>query len=120
MDINPINYELVFEPDFKKFTFSGKETITIDCKKTTKIISINCAEIKIESCQVKNKGKLISSIPKTNEKKEELQIHLKEKISGSAKVTLEFQGILNDRLLGFYRSQYKQGGKTKYRATTHF
>ena len=120
MDINPINYELVFEPDFKKFTFSGKETITIDCKKTTKIISINCAEIKIESCQVKNKGKLISSIPKTNEKKEELQIYLKEKISGSAKITLEFQGILNDRLLGFYRSQYKQGGKTKYLATTQF
>ena len=33
---------------------------------------------------------------------------------------MEFQGILNDRLLGFYRSQYKQNGKTKYLATTQF
>ena len=54
------------------------------------------------------------SSAKTNEKKEELQIALKEKIKGKASIILEFQGILNDRLLGFYRSQYKQGGKTKY------
>ena len=33
---------------------------------------------------------------------------------------IEFEGILNDRLLGFYRSQYKQGNKTKYLATTQF
>ena len=120
MDINPINYELVFEPDFKKFTFTGKETITINCKKVTKIISINCAEIKIKSCLVKCKGKTISSSTKTNKKKEELRITLKEKIKGRASIILEFQGILNDRLLGFYRSQYKQGGKTKYLATTQF
>ena len=120
MDINPINYELVFEPDFKKFTFTGKETITINCKKPTKIISINCVEIKIKSLQVKSKGKTISSSVKTNEKKEELRITLKEKIKGTASIILEFQGILNDRLLGFYRSQYKQKGKTKYLATTQF
>jgi len=104
VDINPINYELVFEPDLKKFTFAGKETITINCKKSTKIISINCSEIKIKSCQVKCKGQIISSSAKTNEKKEELQITLKEKIKGKTSITLEFQGILNDRLLGFYRS----------------
>ncbi len=120
MDINPINYELVFEPDLRKFTFGGKETITVYCKKPTKIISINCAEIKIKFCQVKIKGKIIASSVKTDEKKEELQITLKEKIKGLVSITIEFQGILNDRLLGFYRSQYKQGGKTKYLATTQF
>ena len=32
-----------------------------------------------------------------------------------------FTGILNDRLLGFYKSQYKdKRGKTKYMATTQF
>ncbi|NOQ44178.1 MAG: M1 family peptidase, partial [Nitrosopumilus sp.] len=120
MDTNPINYELIFEPDLKKFTFSGKETITIVCKKATKIISLHCSEIKINSCHVKSKGKIINSAAKTNEKKEELQITLKEKIKGKASIILEFQGILNDRLLGFYRSQYQQGGKTKYLATTQF
>ncbi|MDH3610305.1 MAG: M1 family metallopeptidase [Nitrosopumilus sp.] len=120
MNVKPINYELVFTPDLKQFQFSGKETITIDCKKPTKSISLNCAEIKIISCKIQNKGRTIYSTPKINEKKEELQITLKEKIKGNSKIIFEFQGILNDRLLGFYRSQYKQGGKTKYLATTQF
>jgi len=120
VDITPINYELIFEPDLKKFTFDGTESISVDCKKHTNTIIMHCAELKIKSCQVKSEGKIIKSTPKTNEKKEELQIKLKKKIKGKTIITLEFQGILNDRLLGFYRSQYKQGDKTKYLATTQF
>ena len=120
MDINPINYELTFEPDLKKFTFLGTETITVSCKKATNLISMDCAEIKIKSCTVKSDSKIIKSTSKTDEKKERLSIRLGEKIKGKATIHLEFQGILNDRLLGFYRSQYKQGGKTKYLATTQF
>ncbi len=120
MDITPINYALIFEPDLKKFTFNGTESISVDCKKPTNTITMNCAELKIKSCKVKFAGKLIESTPKTNEKKEELQIKLGEKIKGKVIINLEFQGILNDRLLGFYRSQYKQGGKKKYLATTQF
>ena len=120
MDVNPINYKLLFEPDLKKFTFNGQEIITVDCKKPTKKIVINCAEIKLKSTLVTYKGKIIPSEAKTNEKREELEITLNETIRGPALITLEFQGILNDRLLGFYRSQYQQGGKTKYLATTQF
>ena len=120
MDTTPINYELTFEPDLKKFTFDGTESILVDCKKPTNTITMNCAELKIKSCQVKSAGKIIKSTPKTNEKNEELQIRLREKIKGKVTINLEFQGILNDRLLGLYRSQYKQGGKTKYLATTQF
>ena len=120
MDVIPINYDLTFEPDLKKFTFEGIEEISVNCKKNTNKISMNCAEIKIKSCQVKVGGKIIPSSPKINEKKEELEIKLGQKIKGKAIINLKFQGILNDRLLGFYRSQYKQNGKTKYLATTQF
>ena len=120
MDVTPINYELIFKPDLKKFTFDGTEIISVDCKKPTNTITLNCAEIKIKSCQIKSAGKTIKSTTKNDEKKEELQIRLKEKIRGKATIHLEFQGILNDRLLGFYRSQYKQGNTTKYLATTQF
>ena len=120
MDTNPINYQLTFEPDLKKFIFSGTEVITVSCKKNTNLITMHCAELKIKSCQVLSGTKIINSIPKTNEKKEELSIRLGQKIKGKATIHLEFQGILNDRLLGFYRSQYKQNGKIKYLATTQF
>ncbi len=120
MNTTPINYKITFEPDLKKFTFRGQEVITIDCKKSTDTIIMDCAEIKIKSIHSEQFGKIIKSTSKTNEKKEELQIKLKEKIKGKATLHIEFQGILNDRLLGFYRSQYKQGGKIKYLATTQF
>ena len=116
----PINYQLSFEPDLKKFTFDGISSISVNCKKPTNSITMNCAELKIISCQVEAKGKAIRASFKTVEKKEELQIKLDEKIKGNATINLEFQGILNDRLLGFYRSQYRQNGKTKYLATTQF
>ncbi len=120
MDVNPINYKLTFEPDLKKFTFNGIESISADCKKPTHFITMHCAELKIISCQVRSNGKTIKSSPKINEKKEELEIKLSEKVKGEITIDLEFQGILNDRLLGFYRSQYVQNGKTKYLATTQF
>ena len=120
MDVIPINYVLTFEPNLKKFTFSGVESISVDCKKSTNTISMNCAELKILSCNVKCGKKIIKSSHITNENKEELQIKLEEKVKGRATINIEFQGILNDRLLGFYRSRYRQNGKTKYLATTQF
>ena len=65
MDVNPINYKLTFEPDLKKFTFNGVESISADCKKYTNVITMHCAELKITSCQVKSKGKIIKSSPKS-------------------------------------------------------
>ena len=120
MNVIPINYQLTFEPDLKKFTFNGSQIISANCKKATNLITMDCAELKITSCIVKSNGTLIQSSQKTNEKKEELQIKLSEKIKGKISIELEFKGILNDRLLGFYRSQYVQNGKTKYLATTQF
>ena len=120
MDVIPINYQLTFEPNLKNFTFGGQEIITVDCKKLTNVITMDCAEIKIKSAHVKQAGKIISATAKTNDKKEQLQIKLDKKIKGKALLHIYYQGILNDRLLGFYRSQYQQDGKTKYLATTQF
>ena len=119
MDVTPKHYDITFEPDLSKFSFEGIETIQIDCKRPTKKISLDCAEIKIKKCIVTN-GKEIDSSTKLDEKNEKLHINLSQKVKGNAQIYLEFQGILNDRLLGFYRSQYQQGNKTKYLATTQF
>ena len=120
MNVKPVNYELEFEPDLSKFVFSGKEKIEINCKSPTKKILLNCAEIKIKSCVIKYNQKEIESSFTIREKKEELEINLREKIKGHAFIYIDFTGVLNDRLLGFYRSQYKLDGKTKYLATTQF
>ena len=66
MDVSPLNYKLTFEPDLKKFTFAGLESISINCKKPVNLITMNCAELKIKSCIVKSGKKIIKSTPKIN------------------------------------------------------
>ncbi|MBM2819622.1 MAG: peptidase rane alanine aminopeptidase [Nitrosarchaeum sp.] len=120
MKVFPVNYRLEFEPIFKNFTFNGKETITIDCTEYVNSITLHCAELKIQSCNIMHAKTLQKAVIKTNAKKEEVTITIKNKIRGQAFIEIEFTGELNDRLLGFYRSQYKQNGETKYLATTQF
>ncbi|MFB5609206.1 MAG: M1 family metallopeptidase, partial [Nitrosarchaeum sp.] len=120
MKVIPVNYVLEFEPIFKNFTFIGKETITVNCKESVNSITLHCAELKIRSCHVRHNGVSEKAITKIDPKKEELTIIIKNKIKGSAFIEIDFVGTLNDRLLGFYRSQYKQNGKVKYLATTQF
>lgn len=117
----PQNYEIIFEPDFKNFTFSGKERISIEIAKPTNKFVLNCAEIKIKNCFVVIKGKTLKARVNLDKKNEELTIIIREKIKGKADLFIDFVGILNDKLVGLYRSQYKdKKGKTKFMATTQF
>ena len=119
--IVPVNYELRFEPLFHNFTFNSTEIITLNLPKPTNSIMLDSAELTIKKCHVVQGTKTISAKPFLNAKNERLTIKLANKIKGKAKLCIEFTGILNDRLLGFYKSQYKdKKGKTKYLATTQF
>ena len=120
-NITPINYEIEFEPLFHNFTFNGTEIITLDISKPTNLILLDAAELKIKKSHIIQGRKTITVGTSLNEKNEKLTIKLAKKIKGKVKLCIEFTGTLNDRLLGFYKSQYKdQNGKTKYLATTQF
>ena len=119
--ISKINYDLIFEPFFSNFTFNGTEIISFTLSKPIKILKLNSAELKINKCYIVKNGKTIHTKFNIDEKKEELNITPEKIINGKVKLCIEFMGTLNDRLLGFYRSQYKdKSGKKKYLATTQF
>jgi tricorn protease interacting factor F2/3 len=121
MQARPIHYDLTFEPHFDDFTFSGKEIIEILISKSTNTIALNAAELKIKNCHILWSGHKITAKTRLDEKNELLTVTLPTKIKGKAKLFFDFTGILNDRLVGFYRSQYKdKQGKIKYLATTQF
>ena len=50
------------------------EIISVNCKKETKLITMNCAEIKIKSCKVESAKTRIKSSVIIDEKKEQLTI----------------------------------------------
>ena len=120
MSISEINYDIQFEPIFSNFTFKGIEILSFKTSSSNKFV-LNCAEIKIQKCYILSKNKTIDTKFKLDAKKETLSVSTKTKVSGKIKLCIEFTGILNDRLLGFYRSKYTDpSGKTKYLATTQF
>ncbi|MGI0008378.1 MAG: M1 family peptidase, partial [Nitrosopumilaceae archaeon] len=117
----PKNYAITFEPDFKNLTFMGKERISIEIAKPINKFVLNSSEIKIKNCFVIIKGKTLKAKVILDEKNEELTVIMPKKIKGKADLLIDFVGILNDKLVGLYRSEYKdKQGKTKFMASTQF
>ncbi|GFN39530.1 MAG: hypothetical protein YK1309IOTA_500006, partial [Marine Group I thaumarchaeote] len=119
--IFPINYDIIFEPDLSHSRFRGTETVLLKITKPSSTIVLNCAEISIKSCHLIWKTKVLKVKTRLDKKTEKLTIKVSKKVRGTAKLFIDFEGILNDRLLGFYKSEYADNiGRKKYLATTQF
>src|SRR3989344_3765766 len=132
MNLIPINYNLTFEPDLEKFRFKGKEILTFELKPHSakasrgeaKQIVLDAVDLKIHSVilasgahpESNNDSGVVANAPPQNDNKvsfridqknEKLIIQLAKELEvGRYKLYLEFEGILNDKLTGFYRSRY--------------
>ncbi len=136
MYILPRNYNLTFEPDLEKFTFRGDEIITFELKEKTKQICLDAVDLDIQKCklysssEVEKNNRFSSrqartinriSLFKVDQKSEKLIINFSQELKpGKYKLFIEFQGVLNDKLAGFYRCRYQVDGSEKYLATTQF
>ena len=87
----------------------------------TKRIELDAVDLKTVNCQLLiDKKNTISSF-KLNEQEEKIFIELSGELKpGNYELVIEFEGILNDKLAGFYRSRYTDNGKEKYLATSQF
>ncbi|MBM3303872.1 MAG: M1 family metallopeptidase [Candidatus Aenigmarchaeota archaeon] len=124
--IRPMLYRIEFRPDLKKFAFSGKESIAIGVKKGTSRITLNSSGLKIKRFLVRQGNSTVKSRMRIDAKNELLTFSLGRMLEkGKAELEIEFDGVLNDHLCGFYRSKYKsksqgKGAKEKYMAVTQF
>ncbi|MAP36423.1 MAG: aminopeptidase, partial [Chloroflexi bacterium] len=121
--ISPSKYRLSLSPDMQKFTFDGEVQITVEVLNTVNTIVLNAAELQIQKIAVTTRGKEVEILDSSlDEEDETLTISLESEIApGNAEISIQFVGQLNDRLLGFYRSSYKDiKGDERYLATTQF
>ena len=96
---------------------------SLDVKKDTNSIALNTLELDIKRSSVSVDGKEVSHSPKHSydEKTQTSTFDLGHKLTSGSKAqfTIDFSGILNDKLAGFYRSTYKHpDGTTHYLATS--
>ena len=120
VSVAPTHYELTFDPDFDEFTFKGRAVIFVWCFEPHTEMEMDAADLTIHSCRVWCDDREVNASVDVNESEELLTVRTSEFVHGQCTILLEYTGALNDRLLGFYRSRYVDGSKTKYLATTQF
>ncbi len=120
--VKPERYKIMLKPDLNEFTFTGEETIFLSLDKPSKQITLHAVELEIESAEFVHKNKEIWAGKISYDKKAETATFSfpKNIQKGKGQLKLTFQGILNDKMRGFYRSRYEVSGVSKHLATTQF
>ncbi|MFI5353834.1 MAG: M1 family metallopeptidase, partial [Candidatus Binatales bacterium] len=121
--VTPDRYEIRLSPDLGSFTFAGEETVAITVHQPTAEIVLNAIELDIDRAVVERGGRRLTvtgvELDPVNER---ARLRFAETLeAGPWRLTIVFRGILNDKLHGFYRSQYKDSaGQTHRVAATQF
>lgn len=120
--VTPRRYEIRLIPDLTQFTFVGEESVAIVVNSPTSEIVLNALELEIDRVSAE-RGKIsLAGKAELDAKKERAILRFDRALdAGEWTLHIAFRGILNDKLHGFYRSQYQDAsGKTHTVATTQF
>src|SRR3989344_4623814 len=117
----PVEYKIELKPDLENFTFEGIETISLSLLKSSSYLTLHSKELEIETASILIAKEKVFAKISYNEKKETATFLFPKLIpKGKLELTLVFKGILNDKMRGFYKSQYKIGETVHHIATTQF
>ncbi|KAK9876801.1 hypothetical protein WA026_015039 [Henosepilachna vigintioctopunctata] len=121
--VKPKHYNLKLVPDLKNLIFQGEVDIEIEVKETTNEIVLNALNLTLYNAVLKDDSEL--------QRAEKVEIFPEKEIAkltfpqtmkiGTYVLNIEFQGKLNDKMKGFYRSKYKSStGEERFAAVTQF
>lgn len=123
--VSPVKYELELTPDLENFTFSGSETISLEISAPTGEILLNAVDLTFASVHIAPKGqptKHMAAQVKLDKEAERATLTFNEQLAaGSWLLHIVFNGEINDKLRGFYRSaQALKNGEKSWIAVTQF
>jgi tricorn protease interacting factor F2/3 len=117
---SPVRYVIHITPDLDRFRFDGRVEITFRADTPIETVTLNALELAIWKCRLVDEGQQ-TDLPFTlDPAKETLTMQLPESRAGEFLLQIDYQGIINDRMAGFYRSRATIGGRTEYLAVTQF
>ncbi len=120
-NIEPLVYRISLEPDLDRFTFDGRLTLEAEAAAPVETISLNALELTVHTCSVETDGKSETCRFDLDPDREILAIHPPEPVSGRFSLRIAYQGEINDKMAGFYRSGYRDAqGTLRHLAITQF
>ena len=103
---HPEHYSLALTPDLKSATFTGSETIDVTLSQPVDSITLNAAEIKFQSVTTTVNGRELKATVTTDEAKQQATFTFDQTLpAGKLTLKIEYTGILNNELRGFYLSK---------------
>jgi puromycin-sensitive aminopeptidase len=122
-EVKPVTYRISLSPNLTAFTFAGEETIDLEVNQATSQIVLNAAELEIQEAHVLRDGQRITveAIAMDADAETATLTFAAPLPTGAMQLFMRFTGILNDKLRGFYRSEYTlPDGSKRVMATTQF
>ena len=100
----PERYVIHLTPDLTHFTFTGEETITITVHEATHTLILNACELTIQQVALADEtGASQAGSATLDEPNERAVLEFPQAVSpGRYTLRIAFEGILNDKLRGFY------------------
>jgi puromycin-sensitive aminopeptidase len=120
--IIPEHYDLVLTPDLSAATFAGTVAITLEAAQATDEVVLNAADLDIGAVRLVTAGGP-TLVGRAELADQQAVLHFDAAVpAGSGHVLhLDFTGVLNDKLHGFYRSSFVDDeGVERVIATTQF
>ena len=118
--IIPVNYRILLKPDLVKFNFEGRCEIIFEASEAVTELDLNILELAIWNGRVRQADAWVNCAFRVDPAKEEMRIFLPAPMAGTIQLAIDYQGLINDKMAGFYRSQYRHQGETRYIAVTQF
>ena len=102
----PEHYSLWFAPDLSKATFRGRETIRVQVNTPVTSVTLHAAEIEFGEVLIEAGGTTQTARVTLDAKTETATLTVPRQIpAGPANIRITYDGILNDKLRGFYLSK---------------
>ena len=101
-----VRYRLRLTPDLKRFDFAGQVDIHLQADRPVAAIGLNVLELAVWRCAQLDGETLVQCAFTLDPASETLTIHLPEARAGAIVLRIDYQGRINDRMAGFYRSRY--------------
>ena len=118
----PVHYALELEPDLSSATFHGTVAIDIEVLEPTATVVLNGVELDVLGASADQGTAVEATAIQLDEDTERITLRLAVPLApGPARLRLRFDGVLNDKLRGFYRSTYADDDGVEHTiATTQF
>ena len=121
-NVVPSHYDLELAPDLAEATFTGTETVTLVITEPVDQLHLHALDLEISEAWLQADGERIEATPTFDPASETVTFDLSATAEpGAWALHARFTGVLNDKLVGFYRSTFTDdAGVTQTLACTQF